>query len=161
MIVLAGAAGCWPFKGYIIGSGCKPDSIRYATFTFVDVEPDYSIIENILVSRLELMGYRLTDEEPDFHISYVVFKGIPTFFGEPQKDRRWNKIISNDLNTSTMLIFFIESKTGTVFFQSYIKGIHVDPNFSNEAPLKAAVYLVCDQYRVFAEEASGMRPMER
>jgi hypothetical protein len=161
LIVFKVTTGCYPSKGYIVESDLKGKLDHYKFFAFSLLPPELQnpTIEKVLKSRLELQGYHLTADSPDFFVTYRMFNGTPNFYGhkkirnkklvEIQNIFQDNQLLS-DLEQVTVLILFTDFQSGTVVFQSYVSEIYHYPNVENDVRLRTAVHKAFDKFKLFS-----------
>ncbi|MGK7396836.1 MAG: DUF4136 domain-containing protein [Candidatus Cyclobacteriaceae bacterium M3_2C_046] len=142
---------------------------KYKTFTFQnELDPKYrsnaynAVIEQAVASRLNLMGYKQADENPDICIAYKVFYNDFKFNGYSQPDlNQWVKSESQDetynpvrykLKKGTLLVLFRDSKSSQAVWQGYASSLFANEDFKNERYLNYAVRSIFDQYRIFAND---------
>ncbi|MGK7396837.1 MAG: DUF4136 domain-containing protein [Candidatus Cyclobacteriaceae bacterium M3_2C_046] len=162
--------GCFNFRDYMVESDYSyyGKFKKYKTFNFLNyTNPDVDttmhnlLIEESIKSRLELQGYRLTNEEPNLIVSYKIFFDDFKFQGYNQPDiELWSKNeneeedydpVKYELRQGTLLILLWDNKREKAIWQGYASGLFGNPYANNERYLKRAVRSIFDRYRFFAE----------
>jgi hypothetical protein len=140
---------------------------KYKTFAFmnnqsVDETMSNAVIENAIVKRLQLQGYRQKDEKPNLLVSYKVYYDSLILRGYDQPEiEKWVKsqrldidydAKDYDLRKGTLLIQLYDRKQEKSIWQGYATGVYGNIYFDNERQLKVAVRSILDRYQFLAED---------
>jgi len=153
---------------------------KYRTFSFMgykkndsDSSHHLAIVENAVRARLQLQGYKYTENKPDLLVSSKIFYDDLLFKGYNQTDIDvWltnGKVIEEEvdeetgeekkeydpirysLTKGTLLVILIDRKRNRAVWQGYASGLLGNKDFNNEAYLKRSVRSIFDKYKVFTE----------
>lgn len=153
---------------------------KYKTFNFMgykrndsDSSHHMEIVENAIRARMQLQGYRYSENKPDLLVSHKIFYDDLLFKGYNQTDIDvWlasGKVIEEkideetgeekkeydpirySLTKGTLLIVLIDRKYNRAIWQGYASGLLGNKDFNNEAYLKRSVRSIFDKYKVFTE----------
>lgn len=163
--------GCMGYKEFPVESDYSfyGDFKKYKTFNFLDTRSSgedsslqNSIIEDAIKARMELQGYKLTNEEPRLLVSYKIFYDSLDFTGynqpeielfieyEDNIDKNMDPVKYN-LRQGTLLVLMYDRERKKSIWQGYASGVFGNQYFSDKRYLQGAVRSIFDQYRVFAE----------
>jgi hypothetical protein len=131
------------------------------------------IVENAIRARMQLQGYRYSENKPDLLVSHKIFYDDLLFKGYNQTDIDvWlasGKIVEEEvdeetgeqkkeydpvrynLTKGTLLVVLIDRKHNRAIWQGYASGLLGNKDFNNEAYLKRSVRSIFDKYKVFTE----------
>lgn len=162
--------GCFNFKEYVVESDYSyyGKFKKYKTFNFLNfTNPDLDttmynpVIEDAIKSRLELQGYKITDDNPNIIVSYKIFYDSFKFQGYEQPDiEEWAdkedeseeyEPIKYELREGTLLVLLWDNQREKAIWQGYASGLFGNPYLNNDRFLKRAVRSIFDRYRFFAE----------
>ena len=128
----------------------------------VDETMSNAVIENAIVKRLQLQGYRQKDEKPNLLVSYKVYYDSLILRGYDQPEiEKWVKsqrldidydAKDYDLRKGTLLIQLYDRKQEKSIWQGYATGVYGNIYFDNERQLKVAVRSILDRYQFLAED---------
>ncbi len=141
---------------------------KYKTFDFMteigsgkDSVRQRAVIQDAVERRMELQGYRFTQNKPDLLVSYKMFYGDFNFFGYNQPDfENWLVYENQDeeydpvtynMYEGTIIVILWDRKKRSVVWQGYATTMFGNP-YNNDKYIKWAVRSIFDQYRVFGEE---------
>ena len=140
---------------------------NYKTFDFInhtsaDETVSNATIQDAIVNRLALQGYRQKDVKPNLLVSYKIFFDSLNFRGYDQPEiEKWVKYQKTDenydprqydLRKGTLLIQFYDRKQERSIWQGYATGVYGNIYFDNERQLKIAVRSILDRYQFLAED---------
>lgn len=140
---------------------------NYKTFDFIhhtsaDETVSNATIQNAIVNRLALQGYKQKDVKPNLLVSYKIFFDSLNFRGYDQPEiEKWVKYQKTDenydprqydLRKGTLLIQFYDRKQERSIWQGYATGVYGNIYFDNERQLKIAVRSILDRYQFLAED---------
>jgi hypothetical protein len=171
VLILIVASGCFNFREYVVeadysyyGKFKKYKSFNFLNYTNPDVDASMKnpVIEEAIKSRLELQGYRLTEDKPSIIVSYKLFNDNFRFQGYEQPDiEEWTKRgakedeqyqpVKYDLKEGTLLILLWDNEREKAVWQGYASGLFGNPYMNDERNLRRAVRSIFDKYRFFAE----------
>lgn len=157
---------------------------RYKTFNFISYRSNSDSsrynpsIENAIRSRLELQGYKYSENRPDILAAYNVFYEDVLFKGydqadievwieknkieeeeDPEEGKESYKPVRYSMTQGTLQVVLIEKRRNRAVWQGYASGIMSMEGFSNEVYLNRAVRSIFDRYRVFTQ--GFFEPVER
>ncbi|MGV3641270.1 MAG: DUF4136 domain-containing protein [Adhaeribacter sp.] len=153
---------------------------KYKTFGFMGFKPHANdslnhmqTVENAIRARMQLQGYRFSDNKPDLLVSHKIFYDDLLFKGYNQTEIDvWlasGKVIEEEpdeetgeekkeydpvrysLTKGTLLVVLIDRKHNRAVWQGYASGLLGNREFNNDAYLKRSVRTIFDQYKVFTE----------
>ena len=140
---------------------------NYKTFDFIhhtnsDETVSNATIQEAIVNRLALQGYRQKEVKPNLLVSYKIYFDSLNFRGydqpEIEKWVKYQKVDENydarqyDLKKGTLLIQFYDRKQERSIWQGYATGVYGNIYFDNERQLKIAVRSILDRYQFLAED---------
>jgi hypothetical protein len=157
---------------------------KYKTFNFITYRTNTDssrynpMIEEAIKARLQLQGYKYTDDRPDILAAYNVFYEDVLFKGydqtdleiwlertggreeeEPEDPKEIYKPIKYAMTKGTLQVVLIEKKRNRAVWQGYASGIMGEEGFTNDMYLNRAVRSIFDRYRVFTR--GFFEPVER
>ncbi|WP_146894537.1 DUF4136 domain-containing protein [Adhaeribacter aerolatus] len=153
---------------------------RYKTFNFMgykktdsDSSNHMEIVENAIRARMQLQGYRFSENKPDLLVSHKIFYDDLLFKGYNQTEIDvWlasGKVVEEEideetgeqkkeydpvrynLTKGTLLVVLIDRKHNRAIWQGYASGLLGNKDFNNEGYLKRSVRSIFDKYKVFTE----------
>jgi hypothetical protein len=153
---------------------------KYKTFNFMgykttdsDSSNHLAIVENAVRARMQLQGYRYSENKPDLLVSHKIFYDDLIFKGynqteidvwlatgkvvEEQPDEETGEQkkeydpVRYNLTKGTLLVVLIDRKHNRAIWQGYASGLLGNKEFNNEAYLKRSVRSIFDKYKVFTE----------
>ncbi|TAH20802.1 MAG: DUF4136 domain-containing protein [Cytophagales bacterium] len=150
---------------------------KYKTYAFLkDSQADTSlqnaVIEEEIRFRMDLLGYKLVEKNPNILVSYKVFMDNVRFTGYSQpeievfvrneeyideKEQKYDPIKYN-LREGTLLIVMFDGKQEKAIWQGYASGIFGNNFFNSTKYLKKPVRLIFDKYRFLAEGFAYDKP---
>ncbi len=148
----------------------------YRTFDFMvevgsgkDSVDQRGAIQDAVLKRMELQGYRFTDKKPDLLVSFKMFYGDFNFYGYNQpnleswmvyedEDATYDPVTYN-MYEGTILVILWDRKQRRVVWQGYATTMFGNP-YQNEKYVKWAVRSIFDQYRIFGEELAVQNRLE-
>jgi len=186
--------GVFAFSSFLFLSGCinfyenrvesdysyTGNFRKYKTFGFMGFKPLASdslnhmqTVENAIRARMQLQGYRYSDNKPDLLVSHKIFYDDLLFKGynqteidvwlasgkvieeEPDEETGEEKKeydpVRYNLTKGTLLVVLIDRKHNRAVWQGYASGLLGNREFNNDAYLKRSVRTIFDQYKVFTE----------
>lgn len=153
---------------------------KYKTFNFMGYKRNDSdsshhmlVVENAVRARMQLQGYKYSENKPDLLVSHKIFYDDLLFKGYNQTDIDvWltqGKVVEEaideetgeqkkeydpvryNLTKGTLLVVLIDRKHNRAIWQGYASGLLGNKDFNNEAYLKRSVRTIFDKYKVFTE----------
>ena len=162
---------CFGSRDYIVESDYSyaGNFKKYKTFSFIqqqryDIDsliPEDLIMETI-TSRMSMLGYRRSDNNPNLLVGFRMYYNDFIFNGWEQPDFEiWLEEkgyveedfekIKYKMKEGTLIILLVDRKENKTVWQGYNSGL-IDINaLDNERFIKGSVRLIFDKYRVFAE----------
>lgn len=120
-------------------------------------------IESAIRYRMELQGYKFSENESNILISYKVFYRDMKYRGyhqpdidywvkrEDENEEKYNPI-KYTLREGTLVVSFFDSKQRTTIWQGYASGLFGNSEaVANQRHIKRAIRTIFDQYRFLAE----------
>lgn len=143
---------------------------KYKTYAFLkdnnaDTSLQNAVIEEEIKFRMELLGYKLVEKNPNILVSHKIFLDNVrlTGYSQPEielfvkneeyideKEQKYDPIKYN-LREGTLLIVLFDGKQEKAIWQGYASGIFGNSFFNNTKYLKKPVRLIFDKYRFLAE----------
>lgn len=143
---------------------------KYSSFNFMrnaKIDQDSAelaykpLLEEAIKSRMEILGYKLSEDKPRLLVAYSIFYDNMKFRGynQPELDRWVEKAVDEDkydpikleLKEGTVLVQLIDTKKNNTVWQGYASGVFGYSYANNERHIKRAVRSIFDQYRIMAE----------
>ncbi len=143
---------------------------KYSSFNFMrnaKIDQDSAelaykpLLEEAIKSRMEILGYKLSEDKPRLLVAYSIFYDNMKFRGynQPELDRWVEKEVDEDkydpikleLKEGTVLVQLIDTKKNNTVWQGYASGVFGYSYANNERHIKRAVRSIFDQYRIMAE----------
>jgi hypothetical protein len=120
------------------------------------------VIEQTIISRMKILGYRQSEKKPNILISYRIFYDSLKFNGYNQPDiedwvmrRTKEDEVYNEQDFSmkegTLLIQFFDRKLQKSIWQGYATSEFGGIKFQEDRNLRNAVISILDKYRFLAE----------
>lgn len=169
LFVLVVSGGCMKNE-YLVESDYSYSGTfkKYRTFDFMteiglgrDSIDQRIAIQDAILRRMEIQGYRFTDRNPDLLVSYKMFYGDFKFHGYNQPDfTTWLAYeneeenydpVTHKMYEGTILVILWDRRKRRVVWQGYATTMFGNP-YQNEKYIKWAVRSIFDQYKVFGEE---------
>jgi hypothetical protein len=157
---------------------------KYKTFNFITYRTNTDssrynpMIEDAIKARLQLQGYKYTEDRPDLLAAYNVFYEDVLFKGYDQTDievwlernnyrdeeetedsKETYKPVKYAMTKGTLQVVLIEKRRNRAVWQGYASGIMGEEGFANDMYLNRAVRSIFDRYRVFTR--GFFEPVER
>ena len=171
VLALVWLASCMGYKEFPVESdySFEGEFKRYKTFNFLDTKssgPDSSlqnqVIEDAIRARMELQGYKYSDNNPRLLVSYKIFYDSLFFTGYEQPDielfveyedniDKEMDPVKYNLRQGTLLVLMYDRERKKSIWQGYASGVFGNQYFSDKRYLQGAVRSIFDQYKVFAE----------
>ena len=171
VLTLIWLASCMGYKEFPVESdySFEGEFKRYKTFNFLDTKssgPDSSlqnqVIEDAIRARMELQGYKYSDNDPRLLVSYKIFYDSLFFTGYEQPDielfveyedniDKEMDPVKYNLRQGTLLVLMYDRERKKSIWQGYASGVFGNQYFSDKRYLQGAVRSIFDQYKVFAE----------
>jgi hypothetical protein len=143
---------------------------KYKTYAFLkdsnaDTSLQNAVIEEEIKFRMELLGYKLVEKNPNILVSHKIFIDNVrlTGYSQPEievfvkneeyideKEQKYDPIKYN-LREGTLLIVLFDGKQEKAIWQGYASGIFGNSFFNSTKYLKKPVRLIFDKYRFLAE----------
>lgn len=143
---------------------------KYSSFNFMrnaKIEQDSAelaykpVLEEAIKNRMEVLGYKLSEDKPRLLVAYSIFYDNMKFRGymqpelekwvEKEADEDTYDPIKLELREGTILVQLIDTKKNNTVWQGYASGIFGYSYTNNERHIKRAVRSIFDQYRIMAE----------
>ena len=171
VLTLIWLASCMGYKEFPVESdySFEGEFKRYKTFNFLDTKssgPDSSlqnqVIEDAIRARMELQGYKYSENDPRLLVSYKIFYDSLFFTGYEQPDielfveyedniDKEMDPVKYNLRQGTLLVLMYDRERKKSIWQGYASGVFGNQYFSDKRYLQGAVRSIFDQYKVFAE----------
>lgn len=143
---------------------------KYSSFNFMrnaKLEQDSAelaykpMLEEAIKNRMEVLGYKLSEDKPRLLVAYSIFYDNMKFRGymqpelekwvEKETDEDTYDPIKLELKEGTILVQLIDTKKNNTVWQGYASGVFGYSYANNERHIKRAVRSIFDQYRIMAE----------
>lgn len=143
---------------------------KYSSFNFMrnaKIDQDSAelaykpLLEEAIKNRMEILGYKLSEDKPRLLVAYSIFYDNMKFRGylQPELEKWVEKATDEDaydpvkleLKEGTVLVQLIDTKKNNTVWQGYASGVFGYSNANNERHIKRAVRSIFDQYRIMAE----------
>lgn len=143
---------------------------KYSSFNFMrnaKLEQDSAelaykpMLEEAIKNRMEVLGYKLSEDKPRLLVAYSIFYDNMNFRGymqpelekwvEKEADEDTYDPIKLELKEGTILVQLIDTKKNNTVWQGYASGVFGYSYANNERHIKRAVRSIFDQYRIMAE----------
>jgi Domain of unknown function (DUF4136) len=143
----------------------KYKSYAFLKDTNADTSLQNAVIEEEIKFRMELLGYKLVDKNPNLLVSYKIFQDNLRFTGYSQpeievfvkneeyideKEQKYDPV-KYSLREGTLLIVFFDGKQEKAIWQGYASGIFGNAFFNSSKYLKKPVRLIFDRYKFLAD----------
>jgi hypothetical protein len=144
---------------------------KYRTFDFMteigsnrDSVRQRMVLQDAILRRMELQGYKYGDRKPDLLVSYKMFYGDFDFYGYNQpelenwlvyenEEEKYDPVTYN-MYEGTIIVILWDRKKRQVVWQGYATTMFGNP-YNNDKYIKWAVRSIFDQYRIFGEELAS------
>lgn len=143
---------------------------KYKTYAFLkdnnaDTSLQNAVIEEEIKFRMELLGYKMVEKNPNILVSHKIFLDNVrlTGYSQPEievfvkneeyideKEQKYDPVKYN-LREGTLLIVLFDGKQEKAIWQGYASGIFGNSFFNSTKYLKKPVRLIFDKYRFLAE----------
>ncbi len=143
---------------------------KYKTYAFLkdnnaDTSLQNAVIEEEIMFRMELLGYKMVEKNPNILVSHKIFLDNVrlTGYSQPEievfvkneeyideKEQKYDPVKYN-LREGTLLIVLFDGKQEKAIWQGYASGIFGNSFFNSTKYLKKPVRLIFDKYRFLAE----------
>jgi len=143
---------------------------KYSSFNFMrnaKIDQDSAelaykpLLEEAIKNRMEILGYKLSEDKPRLLVAYSIFYDNMKFRGylQPELEKWVEKATDEDaydpvkleLKEGTVLVQLIDTKKNNTVWQGYASGVFGYSYANNERHIKRAVRSIFDQYRIMAE----------
>lgn len=143
---------------------------KYSSFNFMrnaKIDQDSAelaykpLLEEVIKNRMEILGYKLSEDKPRLLVAYSIFYDNMKFRGylQPELEKWVEKATDEDaydpvkleLKEGTVLVQLIDTKKNNTVWQGYASGVFGYSYANNERHIKRAVRSIFDQYRIMAE----------
>jgi hypothetical protein len=146
---------------------------KYKSFDFMteigsnrDSVHQRMVIQDAIMRRMEIQGYKYKDKNPDLLVSFKMFYGDFNFFGynQPQfenwlvyesEDEVYDPV-TYDMYEGTIIVILWDRKKRQVVWQGYATTMFGNP-YNNDKYIKWAIRSIFDQYRIFGEEITAQK----
>jgi len=146
---------------------------KYKTFDFMteigsnkDSVQQRAVIQDAILRRMEIQGYKYKVSKPDLLVSYKMFYGDFDFYGydQPQfenwliyenEEEEYNPV-TYDMYEGTIIVILWDRKKRSVVWQGYATTMFGNP-YNNSKYIKWAVRSIFDQYRIFGEDLAAQQ----
>lgn len=143
---------------------------KYSSFNFMrntKIDQDSAelvykpVLEEAIKNRMEVLGYKFSDDQPRLLVAYSMFYDDMKFKGYVQPElEKWVEKESDEdaydpvkleLKEGTILVQLIDTRKSNTVWQGYASGVFGYSYANNERHIKRAVRSIFDQYRIMAE----------